>query len=62
MRRHPLARVKGLLVFHKAMAKSLAVARANGSTMTAISYRSALMANAQVLRRKLLYRRDGDRL
>lgn len=62
MRRQPLARVKGLLAFHKAMAKKLAQARACGNVLTPLSYRAALLANAQVLRRKLLYHSNGERL
>lgn len=62
MRRHPLSKCKGLLQFHRLMARNLATARRCGNVQTTASYRRALLDNAKVLRSKLLFKTDGTRL
>lgn len=62
IRRHPLAKCKGLLDFHRKCAGFLAVAVRCGNIQTTASYKRALKDNARVLRAKLLFNTDGTRL
>ena len=62
MRREPLSKAKGLLEFHTAMGRKLALARRLGNVQTAKSYLAALVVNAKEIRRKLLYKKDGTRI